>query len=600
MPRISDATKKQVQDQLDAVAIVGEYVRLQKKSGRWWGCCPFHEEKTPSFTVTPDKKTYYCFGCHKGGDIFDFIMEEERLSFPEALEFLAKKTGVPIVYDENYQESDEDARQKQIAAAEKDALYELYRRVTDTFHYFLSENKAGAAALAYIKGRGIDDATIKAFKLGYIPAGRNFLHDFLLKKGYSNDFLARSGLFSQRHPGSPFFFDRLMFPICDREGRPVAFSGRILAGDGPKYINSPESSIYHKGKTLFGIDRAMPEIRRTKSVYLVEGNLDVVAMHQAGVRNTVAPLGTAFTEEQAKLLRHWADTLYLLFDSDDAGQNATVKAILTARNAGLIAKVINLQEGKDSAEILQKKGPEALTFSLTNSILDYDYLVRRAGQLFNIQSAEGKTQAENFVFPFIQTQKTSVERESRFNDLAFSLQVNVASVVEDYNRWNGGRRAEKPLEQSQATQNQSEITMNSELYLMSALFLNPEYFKEVRTKIKPEEFADTNARELYIVMEESFRSGEMISGKSAEFADNIKKIPDEKLRNFMLKQAASPYLTVEPEKLISGGIKKMKMGGLEARRGEIELRLLRGGENLTELLEEKRQIDMEIKRLNGK
>ncbi|MDR3247141.1 MAG: DNA primase, partial [Treponema sp.] len=288
MSRIAKSTIQEVNDKLDALAVVEDYIRLEKKGGRYWGRCPFHsagQERTPSFTVDPDRKMYYCFGCHQGGSVINFIMEMDKLSFPEAVETLARRFGVEIIREDGGVEEADPEKTTRL-----DALIELYRGVSVSFHYFLTGNGEGSAAKRYIIARGISQEMIERFKLGYAPADRNWLFSFLTKKGFSESLLATSGLFSERYQKSSFFSDRLMFPIADRQGRVVAFGGRLLAGEGPKYLNSRETEIYHKGQTLFALDLALPEIRRTKEVYLAEGYMDVIALHQAGITNALAPL----------------------------------------------------------------------------------------------------------------------------------------------------------------------------------------------------------------------------------------------------------------------------------------------------------------------
>ena len=248
MPYISESSIQEVKDRLDAIAVVSEYVKLEKRGGRWWACCPFHQEKTGSFTVNPDIKTYHCFGCGKGGTLIGFVMEMDKLSYPEAIEHLAKKTGVELVY--------ENAKDGSFSAAAeakkktKEDLFELYHRMSGTFHHILMKNHDGEVGKQYIISRGIIIEMIERFRLGYAPADRQWLHKFLSPKGYSREFLASSGLFSSRYPEVAFFAGRLMFPIADRQGRTVAFGGRFLPApteDGrepPKYINSPELEIY--------------------------------------------------------------------------------------------------------------------------------------------------------------------------------------------------------------------------------------------------------------------------------------------------------------------------------------------------------------------
>ena len=312
--RISNRTIEEVKAKSDIVEIVGEYTRLERRGANWWGCCPFHNEKTPSFNIMPEKNIYHCFGCGGG---------------PQ----------------ENGKKEDETRK----------LLLELYDRTAGTFHFLLTESKLGGPARAYLQDRAVSGQTIRDFRLGFAPADRRWLHRFLRKKGYSPEFLEKSGLFSKRWPEICVFAGRLIFPIADRRGRILAFGGRILAGDGPKYINSGDLPQYKKGETLFGLHLALPHIREQKSVILCEGYMDVMAWHQAGIPNAVAPLGTAFTPEQAKLVHAFASTALLCFDTDAAGRKATYAAMLLCRETGMDVKVLDVRgagfpDCKDPAE----------------------------------------------------------------------------------------------------------------------------------------------------------------------------------------------------------------------------------------------------------
>jgi len=314
MKRIPEHVVQQIVSATDIVRIVGEYVRLEKRGARWVGLCPFHNEKTPSFGVNEDRAFFYCFGCKKGGDAITFIKEIEKCGYVEALERLAEKAGIAITY-----EGEEDPAEAR-AAKERDSLLELYERLAGTFHHLLLSDRSGAAALSYARNRHLSDETIAAFRLGYAPADRGWLYRFLKSKAYSDDFLASSGLFSRNYATTSIFSDRLMFPICDIRGRVVAFGGRILSGDGPKYINSPETAIFKKHETLFGLNMAASSMRSSGEAILCEGYMDTIAFHAAGVSNAVAPLGTAFTESQASILKRYARVIILSFDSDEAGK----------------------------------------------------------------------------------------------------------------------------------------------------------------------------------------------------------------------------------------------------------------------------------------
>jgi DNA primase len=606
MSLIAKSTIQEVNDRLDAVAVVEEYVRLEKKGGRYWGLCPFHNEKTGSFTVNPDMKTYYCFGCHQGGSVINFIMEMDKLSFPEAIETLAKKMGIEIIRENSGLQTKDPEQDNRV-----EELVELYRRVALSLHHFLMEKPEGSAAKRYITSRGISEEMIARFRLGYAPGNRNWLFTFLSKKGYSPQFLAGSGLFSDKYPRMSFFSNRLMFPIADRQGRTVAFGGRILGEGEPKYLNSRESDIYKKGQTLFAVDLALPEIRKTKAVYLAEGYMDVIALHQAGITNAVAPLGTAFTDEQAKLLRRWAEKVTLVFDSDNAGQTAAVKGVLTCRRNSLSCAVVVPggagPEGanpKDPADILLQQGPEALQERMKGVIIDFEYLVSRSKFLYDVSGAEGKARAVAFMFPYIETLESEVSRDSCIAAVADAFGADRAAVLNDYSRRHTGeKRYAERGGSAGAVQTEKPVRMNDELYLLTVVSVNVHLYPRFRNAISMKEIEDPAAKELFIALEECYIHGE------TGVDDLLSRISSQALRNYVVEKGTSREFAGDPGRLIEDGIKKVKQRRLRRRLSEITAELhnlenaasidqggFRKDSLLEELLVEKMHIDAELHR----
>ncbi|MDR2702641.1 MAG: DNA primase [Spirochaetaceae bacterium] len=612
MARFTEASKQAVLDSIDAAAVVGDYLRLEKKGGRYWGLCPFHHEKTPSFTVDADRKYYYCFGCHKGGSIVDFIMEMDKQSFPEAIETLAKRFGVSLSYEKGSSPGEDKS-------GYIEALADLYSRVAASFHYILLNKGEGEKAKQYIIDRGIAMNTIEQFRLGFSPADRSWLYRFLSGKGgFSKDFLAATGLFSPKYPSASFFSNRLMFPIGDKSGRTIAFGGRLLEGEGPKYINSPDSELFKKGRTLFAVDLALPEIRRTKEAYLAEGYMDVISLHQGGVTNAVAPLGTAFTDDQAKFLHRWADKVYLMLDNDEAGQNAAYKAVLCCRRNGLECAVVDTarffngkgETPKDPAEILQKFGSQALKKSVKCAILDIDFVITRS------KTFKDTAQSVAFLFPYLDALDSEVARDVTIGAIAQSFGVEYRAVLDDYNR---ARQPERQLTAEKGVPSgisavKKTFRAGDELYLLAAVFVNPGLFKVLRSALSPEDLEDSNARELYIVMEDWFRlNSDLLSGEEnmtgietgvqfcnrvpARSGNLLDMIPEGDLRDFILRQEASGAFT-NPEKVLSDGIARMRSKILERRRREItrELRhTTHEDAKEADLLAEKMYIDAELK-----
>ncbi|MDR2617360.1 MAG: DNA primase [Treponema sp.] len=615
MPLIAKSTIDEVSGRMDALAVVGDYVRLEKRGGRWWGLCPFHQEKTGSFTVDPDRKTYYCFGCHKGGSVLSFVMEMDKLTFPETIEILAKRFGVEIAYETS--QTGQVSPGDEAKSRKKEELFELYRRMAGTFHHFLLEKSEGAPAKQYIISRGLNNEMIERFRLGYAPADRRWLFSFLLQKGYSRDFLAVSGLFSSRHEGAPLFAGRLMFPIADRQGRVVAFGGRILEGapgadgrEAPKYINSPEIDIYKKGETLFAIDLAIPEIRLTKTVHIAEGYMDVIALHQAGISNSVAPLGTAFTDGQARLLRRWAEKAVLVFDSDRAGQEAAVKGILTCRRNGLSGAVVvpggeNGAETKDPADILKNFGPEALQKRIKWVINDFDFLISRAKSLFDINASGGKAKAAAFLFPYLEALDSEVSRDACIETAAAAFGTARTAIENDLRRFGSDRQGRSAglAKEENPRQHSGVIRLSDELFLLMAVAANDmagakeRLYPEFRKTLKINELEDPAAKELFVAMEECFVHDE--TGVDQFLA----RISSQELRDFYLQRGGSGEFTINPGQLLAD-CRNMTAGKkLKHRRDEIIAKLqdLKRNEGNTgeteELLAEKMEIDRELLRL---
>ena len=592
MPKISSKTVDAVTEMTDIVSLVENYTRLEKRGANWWGCCPFHNEKTPSFNVVPDKKMYYCFGCHKGGGTINFLMEMEKLSFMEAVERLAKNAGIEVIYEGGSYVPDEDAKLK-------DDILELYDKVAGSFHFLLTQNPLGKKALDYLLSRNVSPEIIEKFNLGYAPQDRYWLYKFLLSKNYSEALLAKTGLFSKNYKNIAFFSDRLMFPICDRHGKTIAFGGRILEGEGPKYLNSSDMPQYKKGETAFAFHHALPEIRKSKSVILCEGYMDVLAFFQAGIENAVAPLGTALTEEQVKLLKSFADTFYLAFDSDQAGQEASYKAIKLCRGLGLNVRILYIKDGKDPSEILQKKGKDGLKFLLECAIFDDDYLIQIASMRFDISSPEGKARAIAFLFPYIEVLESDIQRESAISKLSSAFGVSQQAIFGDYIN-----REKKALRHivDEVKQKPINIRMNAELRLVLAVAANIDLFSRLRSELSSDDFEDFYAKYLFIVLEECYREG------AYTYANLMHRCGDEKLKEIISQTISKGEFADKSEKIVDDGINFIKQNILQKQRDKIigSLRLLHGEKgidtiNLTnQLMEEKRSIDIQLKNLKGK
>ena len=591
MAKISSSTIDEVNARIDIISLIGEYTRLERRGTDWWGCCPFHNEKTPSFHVVPDKKMYHCFGCGQGGSAINFVMEIEKIGFVDAVVQLAKKSGVEVVYDGNAVVQENPLEKK------KDEIFDLYSRTSGTFHYFLTESDMGKFALDYLCSRGVTKEIIEKFQLGYSPAERTWLKKFLRKKNYSNEFLNESGLFSKKYPDIAFFSDRLMFPIFNRKNQVVAFGGRILRGEGPKYLNSGEMIQYKKGETLYAFNFAKESIRKEKAVIFCEGYMDVIAYHQAGITNAVAPLGTALTEGQVSIISSFVDTVYLSMDSDEAGQNATYKAILLCRKMDLAVKIIKLEGGKDPSEILNKFGTQALTNAINVAIIDSDFLLSVLAAKYNIGTPDGKTQASLAFFPYIDALTSDIQKETCLEKLCQTYNLKPEAVKADFiNRDKARTRLQPSSTNNNIAKNTETIVLTAETKAVLAVVANVDYFSMMRNSLSVEDFEDALAKDMFIALEDCYREGTM------SYDAFLSKCTDERVKMIVTKTVTSGEYSINSQQTIEDCIWLIKKNSLERRRDRLlnQIRQCQGNtleeqQKLDLLLNEKMGIDLELR-----
>ena len=380
--RYSDDIIEEVRQKNDIVDVVSQYVRLTRRGSTYFGLCPFHNEKTPSFSVTPGKQMYYCFGCGAGGNVYNFIMEYENYTFGEALKHLADRAGVELPKIEYSREVREKAEQR----AE---LLEINKQAAQYYYYQL-RTEGGKIGYQYLSGRGLSEETMRKFGLGYSDKFGGGLYKFLKSKGYSDERLRESGLFNvdERHGMYDKFWNRVIFPIMDVNNRVIGFGGRVMGDGKPKYLNSPETKIFDKSRNLYGLNIA----RTTRKKYLIlcEGYMDVISMHQAGFTNAVASLGTALTSGHASLLKRYTQEVLLLYDSDEAGIRAALRGIPILRDAGVSSRVVNLKPYKDPDEFIKNMGAEAFEERLGQASDSFMFRVSIAESEFSMDEPQGQ------------------------------------------------------------------------------------------------------------------------------------------------------------------------------------------------------------------
>ncbi|HEY0078419.1 MAG TPA: DNA primase [Pyrinomonadaceae bacterium] len=406
--------------QTDIVRVIQDYVSLKKKGANWMACCPFHQEKTPSFSVNPAKDIFYCFGCQKGGSVFSFVMEIERVSFPEAVRIVAEKAGMPLPALEEDKRFEERRR-------EADEVVELNSWALEWWERQLQENNPDArAAREYIEGRGLTEETRGVFRLGYAPDSWDALGAYLKSRGASSGQIERSGLVVRKETGGFYdrFRGRVIFPVFDTQGRPVAFGARAMrAGDEPKYLNSPETAAYTKGRQLYGLNWSRDEIRRKKFAILVEGYLDLIIPYQFGVRNVVASLGTALTPEQVKLLGRFARKVVVNYDGDKAGVKAARRAIETFLAEDFEVKVLTLPDNADPDEFIKAYGVEEYNRRRGESLPHIQFVLDQAMRDHNLRSPAGKAEAVEAVLPFVRVVRNRIQKREYFDIAMDALRV---------------------------------------------------------------------------------------------------------------------------------------------------------------------------------
>ena len=515
--------------QADIVRVVQDYVQLKKKGANWMACCPFHKEKTPSFSVSPAKEIFYCFGCHKGGSVFTFVMEIERVAFPEAIKIVADRVGMPL--PKMVDDSRFEARRQ-----EADLVIQLNSWAMEWWQQQLESSNEGRIAREYLKERGITEETQKAFRLGYAPDSWESLSTFLRNKGAPQEHIDRSGLVAKKEETNRSydrFRGRLMFPVLDVQGRPIAFGGRTLKNEDAKYINSPETAAYVKGRNLFGLNLTRDEIRRQGFAILVEGFLDLIVPYQVGVRNVVASLGTALTSDQAKLLRRFAPKVVVNYDGDRAGIQAAKKSIEILLAEDLEVKVLVLPDNADPDEYIRKFGVTEYQQQRAQAQPHIQFVIESALRDRNLHRPAEKAEAVEEVLPYIRAVNSRIQKREYFDMAMDALGIdreNVNTSAWRRELWQMVRDQRRAGPNTvQALTRRSEATA-AEQRLLGLLCADANLRREVLQMLKEEDYEDLATAPLFKALFELEREGaeidfDTLSGKTDgdEFA--AKMIP---------------------------------------------------------------------------
>lgn len=499
----SDEIIEEVRSRNDIVEVISAYVKLQKKGSSYFGLCPFHNEKSPSFSVSRKKQMYYCFGCGAGGNVFTFLMEYENYSFVEALRYLADRAGVDLP-EQEYSEAE---RRR---ADEKAVLLEIHKRAAQ-FYYVQLKSSQGEQAMAYLRGRQLGDDTIKAFGLGYSSKFSNTLYQFLKSKGYADDMLAKSGLITmdEKHGPHDKFWNRVMFPIMDANNRVIGFGGRVMGDAKPKYLNSPETLIFDKSRNLYGLNRA----RTTRKSYflLCEGYMDVISLHQAGFTNAVASLGTALTAGHASLIKRYVQEVYLTYDSDDAGTRAALRALPILKDAGITAKIIRMEPYKDPDEFIKNLGAEAFEERIEKARNGFMFSLEILEKDYDLKSPEGKTGFLNEAARRLGRFEEEIERNNYIEAVAEKYHTGYEELRRLVGKMAVREGLAKPVQRPKTAgaKEKEDGIRKSQKILLTWLVSDERIFGQIKDYISPEDFSDGIYRKAAGLLFQQYHDGEI-------------------------------------------------------------------------------------------
>lgn len=567
MPWYSEEQIEEVRSRSDIVSVIGRYVRLKRAGSGYTGLCPFHNEKTPSFHVNPARQMYKCFGCGVGGNVLTFVMEYENLTFPEAMEMLAQEAGIELPKQEM------TAQQKQQESL-RQTLLEINKKAA-RYYFALLKSPRGKPGYDYLTGRGLSDETILHFGLGYAGQGGGELYQYMKKEGYSDSVLKETGLFKMDERGAyDKFWNRVMFPIMDANNRVIGFGGRVMGDAKPKYLNSPETKIFDKSRNLFGLNYAKRGKR--SNMILCEGYMDVIALHQAGFTNAVASLGTAFTEQQANLIRRYTDEVLLTYDSDGAGIKAAMRAIPMLRRAGITGKVIHMEPYKDPDEFIKNLGAEEFEKRMEEAQNSFFFEIEVIKKNYSMSDPEQKTKFIHETARKLLVFEDKIQRDNYLEAVAARYNIKTEDlrqlVVRYGNQMPSGyqevmeERQQERIRKGKKKETREGISYSYRL-LLSWLIEEPKLFVQIREWIKPEDFEEglyrTVAKELYDQLDRGDLEPARIIGHFEEVEDQ------NKVASMFQTSFGSKIENDEKKKAITDLILKIKEHSIERQAGQI-------------------------------
>ncbi|WP_090871496.1 DNA primase [Oceanobacillus limi] len=523
----------------DIVDVIGEYVQLKKQGRNYFGLCPFHGEKTPSFSVTQEKQIFHCFGCGKGGNVVSFIMEIESFSFFEAIKHLADRSGVSL--------PETAVQRDSTLSQESQSMLSAYDWLTKLYHHLLRYTKDGKDGYRYFRDRGITDETIDTFQLGFAPNIKDFTATFLEKKGFHQQLLIKSGILTLKDDDSVSdrFRGRVIYPIRNHLGKTVAFGGRTITDQGPKYLNSSESELFHKGRILYNFDLAKKHIRKTNEVILFEGQMDVISSYQAGINNVVATMGTALTESQAKLLRRYVDKVIICYDADHAGIEATYKAATLLQSVGCQVKIARMNNGMDPDEFIRENGADSFrTEVIETSDTFLTFYMNYLKKDYNLSLEGDRIQYIEMVIKELAKIDSPIEREYYVKELSNEYGLMMDTLLEQVHTYR--EKSSSPKDKSTKERYTKKVQNQYQKRKLLPAYHNAErkllaYMLQDRTitdKVQEELGASFNIDEHKIIATHLYAYYE--EGLPVDVSLFVERLTDEKLKHLVIELAMLP------------------------------------------------------------
>lgn len=555
--RFSSDLLEEIRNRCDIVDVISEYVHLKPAGKGFKGLCPFHGEKTPSFMVSPEKQLFHCFGCGEGGNVFNFLMKYEKISFFEAVKMLAKKSGVSLPVDEE---------KENILNRQKEKLYKLNNLAANYYRECLFKTNQGKKIINYLKKRGINDTSVEKYRLGYAPPGWDTLTNFLKKKRYSYEELIKARIINKSKIEGKYidyFRDRIIFPIFNLSGRVIGFGGRVLDDSLPKYINSAETLVYNKGSNLYSLNFAKEDIRKKNYLIIVEGYTDVLITQQYEFNNVAASLGTALTTKQIDLIKRFTDMVLIAYDADSAGNMATLRSLDLLVKAGLEVKVIDLPQGDDPADFLIKKGRTPFQNLIDRSLSLIDYKLKLLYSKYSTKTIEGKVKVVKGILPTLSVIGNEVELRAQTKKISEELKLSEEAILIELKRY---KRGAKDSSHNFIKLNSESGNIKAEKILIGCMLENEKIARDILKKLKAKDFTVPLHRQIVEAIEKNLKDDKIIDSQKV-----IDCLNDDKAAKLISKILMEETITFD-EKIISGYVDTINNFKLNQERKNLEKR----------------------------